>query len=393
MNTIKRARIIALYLPQYHPIPENDEWWGKGFTEWTNVGRAKPLFRGHHQPRVPADLGYYDLRLPEVREQQAQLAREAGIEGFCYYHYWFGNGKQLLERPFNEVLNSGKPDFPFCLCWANHTWSNSTWEKKTRRTQSTVLIEQKYQGIDDYVQHFESVLPAFKDKRYIHIDGKPVFVIYDPRFKEVSTFIETWRRLATEKGLLGIYFIGMTHSTIAIRTLPSGETIKVLPNLISSADIFQEILDLGFDAVNSFGKRRGEMLRSGKYWDLFKTIVRRYTGLSLDRGYDYAKTVRGYFAPEDMWENVYPTIMPQWDRTPRAGNIEGVYVNATPEAFAEHVRHALKYVENRTPEHRILFLKSWNEWGEGNYMEPDLDNGKGFIDALRQVIVESSTQK
>ncbi len=387
MNNKLKARVIALYLPQYHPIPENDEWWGKGFTEWTNVGRAKPIFRGHNQPRVPADLGYYDLRLPEVREQQAELAREAGIEGFCYYHYWFGNGKQLLERPFNEVLSSGKPDFPFCLCWANHTWSNSTWEKNSRRTQSAVLIEQKYLGEEDYRKHFEYVLPAFKDKRYITIDGKPVFSIYDPRFKEVSVFIKTWRELAKENGLPGIYFIGMTPSTIAVKQLESGETIKVIPNLKSSAEIYQEILDMGFDAVNSFGKRRGEMISSGKYWDLIKTIVRRYTGISFDRGYDYAKTTRGFFAPEDKWENVYPTIMPQWDRTPRVGNIDGVYLNATPEAFAEHTFQALSFIENRDSEHRILFLKSWNEWGEGNYMEPDLICGKGYIQALKNVLM------
>ena len=132
-----KPRIIGLYLPQYHPIPENDEWWGKGFTEWTNVAQARPQFRGHYQPRIPADLGFYDLRLPEVREQQAELAREAGLEGFCYYHYWFGNGKQLLERPFNEVLSSGKPDFPFCLCWANHDWTNKTWKKGNSHGQST----------------------------------------------------------------------------------------------------------------------------------------------------------------------------------------------------------------------------------------------------------------
>ena len=172
-----KARVIALYLPQFHPIPENDKWWGPGFTEWTNVVKAKPLFKGHVQPKVPADLGFYDLRLPETREKQAELARQAGIEGFCYYHYWFG-GKQVLERPFNEVVESGKPDFPFCLCWANHTWSNKTWNRKSAIQQNSVLIEQTYPGYEDDVQHFLSLLPAFKDERYIRLDGKPVFFLY-----------------------------------------------------------------------------------------------------------------------------------------------------------------------------------------------------------------------
>ena len=139
-----KARVIAFYLPQFHPIPENDLWWGPGFTEWTNVAKAKPLFRGHIQPKIPADLGFYDLRLPETREQQARLASEAGVEGFCYYHYWFGNGKQLLERPFNEVLESGKPDYPFCLCWANHDWTNKTWTKQSGLKKDNMMIQMEY---------------------------------------------------------------------------------------------------------------------------------------------------------------------------------------------------------------------------------------------------------
>ncbi|MBQ4029820.1 MAG: glycoside hydrolase family 99-like domain-containing protein, partial [Prevotella sp.] len=172
-----KARVIAYYLPQFHPIPENDKYWGKGFTEWTNVAKARPLFRGHYQPRIPADLGFYDLRMPEVREAQAELAREAGIEGFCYWHYWFGHGKRLLERPFNEVVASGKPDFPFCLAWANHDWTTKTWEKGVK---DGMIAEQLYLGKEDYRLHFNTLLPAFKDHRYIRIDGKPLFVIYDP---------------------------------------------------------------------------------------------------------------------------------------------------------------------------------------------------------------------
>lgn len=383
-----KARVIALYLPQFHPTPENDRWWGPGFTEWTNVAKAKPLFRGHQQPRIPADLGFYDLRLPETREQQAQLAREAGVEGFCYYHYWFGNGRQLLERPLQEVVASGKPDFPFCICWANHTWSNKTWERKSAVQKNSVLMEQTYPGTEDDIAHFNTLLPMFKDRRYMTVDGKLIFAIYDPfGFKNVQQFIATWRRLAEENGLPGFHFIGMTPSTLTIRTAPDGTRQRVMPNLESSAEIYRRVLDLGFDAVNSLGKRRGEMLYEGKWKNIVKTVLRHIGFPTGSMRYDYERTVRNYFAPEDTWENVYPSILPQWDRTPRVASMDGVYVNATPEKFENHIRQALSLIKDKQPEHRILFLKSWNEWGEGNYVEPDMEWGHGFIDAIHNAVL------
>lgn len=379
-----KPRIIALYLPQFHPIPENDKWWGKGFTEWTNVAKAKPLFKGHYQPRIPADLGFYDLRLPEVREQQAQLAHEAGIEGFCYYHYWFGNGKQLLERPFNEVVISGKPDLSFCLCWANHTWSNKTWQRNSAIQKNSILAEQTYPGKEDDIAHFISLLPAFKDSRYMKVDGKLLFVIYNSYdFKNVSDFIKTWRQLATEYNLPGFFFVGMTSSTLSFKPNNDGNRQRILPNLTSSAEIYNFILSLGFDAVNSFGKRRGEMLYEGKIRNLTKVALRHIGIPSGKIRYDYARTVKNFFAPEDSWENVFPTIMPQWDRTPRVASYDGVYVNATPERFERHIRQAIELIREKSDEHQILFLKSWNEWGEGNYVEPDLKYGHGFLDAIR----------
>lgn len=383
-----KARVIALYLPQFHPTPENDRWWGPGFTEWTNVAKAKPLFRGHQQPRIPADLGFYDLRLPETREQQAQLAREAGVEGFCYYHYWFGNGRQLLERPLQEVVASGKPDFPFCICWANHTWSNKTWERKSAVQKNSVLMEQTYPGTEDDIAHFNTLLPMFRDRRYMTVDGKLIFAIYDPfGFKNVQQFIATWRRLAEENGLPGFHFIGMTPSTLTIRTAPDGTRQRVMPNLESSAEIYRRVLDLGFDAVNSLGKRRGEMLYEGKWKNIAKTVLRHIGFPTGSMRYDYERTVRNYFAPEDTWENVYPSILPQWDRTPRVASMDGVYVNATPEKFENHIRQALSLIKDKQPEHRILFLKSWNEWGEGNYVEPDMEWGHGFIDAIHNAVL------
>lgn len=384
---MSKARVIAFYLPQFYPIPENNEWWGKGFTEWTNVGNAKPLFRGHYQPRVPADLGYYDLRLPEVREEQAILAREAGIEGFCYYHYWFGNDKRLLERPFKEVLETGKPDFPFCLCWANHNWTNKTWKKSQRRVKETILMEQLYNGVEDYIHHFYSVLPAFRDKRYIKIDEKPIFLIYDPyNFQDVQLFMRTWRKLAQQNRLSGIFFIGMTSSTLSFKINKKGEKEYSFPNLKSSAEIYQYLLDLGFDAVNSFGKRRGEMLYSNKYKNLTEKLFAKLGFNLRTEIFDYSKTVTNFFAPEDAWENVYPTILPQWDRSPRVGNADGIYINSTPEKFYDHVVKAISYIKKKELQHQILFLKSWNEWAEGNYMEPDLKYGKGYIMALKKAL-------
>lgn len=381
-----RARIIANYLPQFHPIPENDKYWGPGFTEWINVVKARPFFKGHYQPKIPADLGFYDLRLPEIREQQAQLAREAGVEGFCYWHYWFGNGKELLQRPFNEVLASGKPDFPFCLCWANHDWSTRSW--KNGKDKNITIQKQLYLGEDDYTLHFYNELPAFKDHRYITIDGKPLFVIYDPyHFPDVSNFIKVWRKLADKEGLKGIYFVGMCNNTTTIKRDKEGKITRVIPNLTSSKEVYEDILLLGFDGINSWGKSRGEMIANGKY----KRILRMYLNqkfpfLPVVR-YDYPNVAKHFFAPEDNWENVFPTIMPQWDRTARVGKHEGVYDHATPKEFQKHIEDAIKVIEHKQDEHKILFLRSWNEWGEGNYVEPDERYGHGWLEAIRNSLL------
>ena len=267
-----KARVIAFYLPQYHPIPENDKYWGKGFTEWNNVAKAKPLFRGHDQPRIPADLGFYDLRLPEIREQQAELAREAGVEGFCYWHYWMGGGKELLERPFNEVVDSGKPDFPFCLGWANHTWSTRTWNSHKGREGGEVIAEQTYPGVEDYTDHFNKYLKAFKDKRYIKVEGKLLFVVFSPRhFDDFKTFKACWNRLATENGLEGFYFVGITENFGITSVTAEGkkkrdyvaktrEEMELMAN-----DSYQDIRDRGYDGVNSRGDTRANVLSESFY--------------------------------------------------------------------------------------------------------------------------------
>ena len=240
--------------------------------------------------------------------------------------------------------------------------------------------------MEDHKNHFMSLLPAFKDKRYIKVDGKPLFMIYNAIiFPQVSEFISLWQKLARENGLSGIYFVGGTQSTYSFRKNEEGKRIASMPNLKSSADVFNSVLDLGFDAVNSSGKRRGEMLEEGRFMNIIRIALLKM-GIPLTKKYDYLKTVKGFFAPEDSWENVFPTILPQWDRSPRVGSPDGVYINATPDNFRKHVLHALDIVKDKTEEHRIIILKSWNEWGEGNYVEPDQVFGHGFLDVLSETI-------
>lgn len=378
---MSKARVIAFYLPQYHPIPENDLWWGKGFTEWTNVAKAKPQFKGHVQPKVPADLGFYDLRLPEVRKAQADMARECGVEGFCYWHYWFGNGKTLLEMPLNEVLKSGEPDFPFCLGWANHSWSNKTWQKHATFQKDTMFMEQTYGDDEDYIAHFDAVLPAFKDHRYITVDGKPLFFIFDPEaFPDLDHFVALWRKLALENGLKGIHFVGKMAS---VGKFDKGITHDYLAD---AKDRYNAVLSKGIDAVNSVNLRRAEMLSVGKYKKLVDRVINKLIPSSRVEKYEYSKIIKYLLTPEDKEESIYPTILPRWDKTPRLGKQAYVYTGATPELFEQSARQAVEYVKNKDPEHRIIFLQAWNEWGEGNYMEPDLEFGHGFLDALKRVL-------
>lgn len=363
-----KARIIAFYLPQFHPIPENDEWWGKGFTEWTNVGKARPLFRGHYQPRVPADLGYYDLRLPIIREQQAEMAREAGIEGFMYWHYWFGNGRTLLSEIFDEVLKTGKPDFPFCLGWANHSWTRRTWNSTAQNHKDVDLLLQTYPGEDDIINHFYNVLPAFKDKRYIKVDEKPIFMIYDPfSLPNPNHFINVWNKLALQNGLQGIHFVGLASGWL---------------------ERYPKIFDLGFDAIAPSNLWYAESKVKGKYIKLIEHKLRKYFPkiAPLDK-YKYKDIINNFYNQYDYLENSYPSIVPNWDRSPRGGRRAVIYTGSTPELFKKHIKEALKVIQNKQPEHRILFLRSWNEWAEGNYVEPDLKYGHGYLDAIRNNIL------
>lgn len=367
MDTPKqpKARVLAYYLPQYHPIPENDEWWGKGFTEWTNVGKAKPLFPGHYQPHVPADLGYYDLRVPETRKAQADMAREYGVEGFVYWHYWFGNGRRLLERPFNEVLASGEPDFPFALAWANETWSGSFHGLK----EGNVLIEQTYPGDEDYIAHFNAVLPAFKDKRYITCEGKPIFVIYIPeQVPDIKHFINLWQHLAKENGLKGIYFVA--H----VQFIHDEEKAKLY---------LEQRLNEGFSSINIVNKYiRSVTSMPIKYRIIRKLLFKRMHLIPEIKPY----SIENMFVPMAENLNVIPTVVPNWDHTPRSEKKGLVLVGSTPKLFAQSIVRTLKQVEYKDIDHRFVFVKSWNEWAEGNYLEPDRRYGHSYLEALKNNI-------
>ncbi len=351
---MKKPLVLAYYLPQYHPFPENDEWWGKGFTEWTNVAKAKRLYPGHYQPRIPSDLGFYDLRVSETREEQANLAREAGVDGFCYWHYWF-NGKKMMERPFEEVVASGKPDFPFCLNWANHSWYAKTWNKDI---PDKLLIEQTYGGDADYINHFNYLLESFRDSRYIKVDGKILFGIYDYKnFPNISHFFKLWNKLAQEQGLKGFHFFGLTFKESEIETMKA----------------------LGFDTIIiDYAFLRQSAMR---YAYLFAHKL--HLCPQLIEYNDYAKT---YLKNYHEIPNVCPNIVPDFDHTPRSGMRGSVMLHASPENFCKLVDGLFEKINtfNETPE--ILMIKSWNEWGEGNYMEPDRKFGKGYIEALRHAL-------
>lgn len=341
------ARVIALYLPQYHPIPENDCWWGDGFTEWTNVRKAVPLFAGHDQPRVPTELGYYDLRDPEVRETQARLARLHGVSAFCYYHYWFA-GRRLLERPFAEVVAAGAPDFPFCLCWANESWTG-IWHGAPDR----MLVEQTYPGRDDHERHFQALLPAFSDPRYVTVGKKPLFLIYLPfAIPDVAAVLDLWRTLAVRAGLAGLYVVG-------VRTWKSAWNPAVQ----------------GFDASVTF--------RLPPYPSPGVVPRRVPSGAERVFTYDHARIVDLLVAPPERNFLDLPCIGPNWDTTPRLGTRGVVLHDSRPDLFRRNVRTALERVEGLGGDERLIFIKAWNEWAEGNYLEPDARHGRGYLEALR----------
>lgn len=363
---MKRAKVIAYYLPQYHPIKENNEWWGPGFTEWTIVAKARPLFKGHVQPKIPADLGFYDLRLAESRDLQAELARQAGIDAFCYWHYWFGNGKQLLEKPLQLVVESGHPDFPFCLGWANHDWRKKMWNAETSFLDQTVLMKVSYPGKEDIEAHFYRMLPMFKDRRYYTISDKLVFLIYDiMKIPYLEAFMALWQKLAEGNRLPPFCFMALVRNKMEM-------------------DYARNYAFDFFVYENRSEAMASHDVNVRRVKNMLSSVMKKCLNVM-----DYADFIKKIdYQPVHVHHDIIPTIYPNWDTTPRRGYGGEILKNATPELFRQHAEHVLKLMDNRKEDDRIIFLKSWNEWGEGNYLEPDLEYGRQRIEALHQAIYE-----
>jgi lipopolysaccharide biosynthesis protein len=357
--TKPRPHAIALHLPQFHPIPENDEWWGKGFTEWTNVVRARPRFVGHYQPHLPADLGFYDLRVPEARAAQAELAAAHGIYGFCYYHYWF-NGRRLLGRPVDEILASGEPDFPFCLCWANESWTRG-WLGENQQ----VLISQTYSP-EDEITHARWLAKAFADPRYVRKDGRAIFLVYRPgNLPEPRRLTETLRAACSKNGDKEPYLIG-----------------------VDAHQAGRDFRSDGFDATLAFEPQLGalpeafdDIFRLRKLWRNLRLGVMSGTL----KVYDYTEARQRMLSVARPFPTI-PCVFAGWDNTPRRGRNGLVVVNSSPQAFGSALEAEVAKLRTSGDADPLLFINAWNEWAEGNHLEPCQRWGRKHLEEIPKAL-------
>lgn len=366
-------KVIAFYLPQFHQIPENDEWWGEGFTEWDNVRASTPLFEGHAQPRIPADNNYYDLAHLDVMRWQVDLAKQHGLGGFCFYHYWF-DGHMLLEKPVEAYLANTDLDLPFCICWANEHWTNA-WVSD----QNKVLIEQRYGGKKEWKEHFDYLLSYFRDSRYIFVDGKPLIVLYRPEIVDnLNEMLDYWQELARASGFEGLS-IAYQHPSFYV--FPGKDESRFDYNIE-----FQPTY-----AVTLKNSQRHKLLRR------IKRTVSHLLETRFKRDIRYASPSRGltHYDYDEVWEfilNMKPTrpksipgAFVDWDNTSRRGRRGIVYDGVTVEKFANYFEQQV--VRARTVyKSDYLFIFAWNEWAEGGYLEPDELRGLGFLQAIRRAL-------
>lgn len=364
-----KIQFLAYYLPQFHPIPENDLWWGKGFTEWTNVAKAKPLFKGHYQPILPGDLGFYDLRVPEVQEEQSKMALEYGVDGFIYYQYWFGKDKMLLERPAEAMLKNKSITIPFCFCWANETWKG-IWHGLDN---PDVLIEQTYDGEKGFIDYFNYLLPFFKDDRYIKIDGKPMFHVY--RLDDIpnpNQFLTVFNNLAIVNGFKGIHFIA---------TIASDDVVK-------NEKVYGKV---GNEVFQKMRYSKGFLFQNIRYLGWLERQIKVKLGFTNQIGkrlkpliFDYKKAVSQFnlIFPDEKY---IPCVFPNWDNSARSGKKSLIFTNANPKSWKIHLEKAVKELLVNPNNPQIVIIKSWNEWAEGNHLEPDAKFGLQWLQALSEV--------
>ena len=365
-------KVLSFYLPQFHPIPENDKWWGAGFTEWTNVTACTARFKGHRQPQLPKDLGFYDLRLDETRIAQAKLAKEYGVDGFVYYHYWF-HGKRLLESPIEKLTQSDKPDFPFAICWANETWTRA-WDGQERE----ILIKQTYSK-DDHTEHTNYLANLFKNKRYIKISGKPLFIMYRPgKVEDLLDFTQKLRARAVEEGFPGVYLCGVKSSF-------GDELANCLDN-----DLFDAVIDF---QPNSDDFPLGENTYS-KAADVAKKILpesiyqKIKTSTSGNKIISYSKLLNNKLTQSyDYHKRVLPCVFPSWDNSPRRKTAT-IIQNDDPKLFSQWLEHAQDVVKRYPEPEQIIMINAWNEWAEGCHLEPDTIMGTSFLTALKDTFKE-----
>ena len=369
-----KLKIIAFYLPQFHSIEENDKWWGKGFTEWTNVKKAVPLYPGHDQPRIPLNDNYYNLLDDDTKIWQANLAKKYGVYGFCYYHYWF-KGKKLLEKPAEQMLKNKSIDLPFCFCWANENWSRN-WDGGNRE----IIVKQDYGEKKDWEEHFQYLLTFFKDSRYITVNGKPLLVIYKPDLiNSIYEMVSYFKKRIVEEGFPGIC-LAFQFPTYYM-------------DVFYRDDIFDYMIE--FEPVFS---RNNIVRHSSKKIE----IVRKFFGEKMITKYRNSKNqLKHTFAKphhlsmffyDEAWEKILnqkwnnkllPGTFVDWDNTPR--NKHGVvYSGFTIEKFEDNIKKLVKraYQENK----QMLFINAWNEWGEGAYLEPDERYGYRKLEAIRSAL-------
>ncbi len=362
-------KLIAFYLPQFYSFSENDEWWGKGFTEWTNTKKAVPQFRNHYQPRIPKDENYYCLVDEKAIRWQVEIAKEHGIYGFCFYHYWFKDGKQLLEKPVELFLKNSDIKMPFCLSWANEPWTRS-WDGKNK----SIIMPQEYGDEQEWRKHFEYLLPFFLDERYIRIDGKPAFVFYRPEiFPQLETMIQLWNELAIENGLGGLTW------------LIQGPSWNANPENDSRFIDYKIMYEPGFTGSLPNKKQRLSFLIS-KYASKIGRRLNPFNNINKLSFVEYAKSITNR---KDMPEKFIPGFFTDWDNTPRRGKDANVFLGSNPKVFKYYFT---KLIAKARDEYKkdYIFINAWNEWAEGCYLEPDERNGYGYLNAVKEALIQTN---